>query len=212
MLKVSAKSRLHTGHFCSRKLLLMLLLSIAVSVGSAEAGKGKRPVAKSQKVSAAKVRSTGASLRSVGAKQVSVKQKSARKFTGRVRMSISRNANTQRARVGRMINKNVNNYISKNWHRGTFNTVKQSQEYHLRRHSKGGVLRHGRREALLRYTEAAKRLYNQHQGRRRSTIVAGDQPGYKIQKSAVTGHRGGVYARDGRIISYWRDKHRTRFD
>ncbi len=119
MLKVSAKHRLYTGHFCSRKLLLMLLLSIAVGVGSAEAGKGKRPVAKSQKViansqksaapkrqsrassrvstgsgrrtklSAAKVRSTGSSLRSINASRLNVSRKQSRQLTNSMR-SISR--------------------------------------------------------------------------------------------------------------------------
>jgi hypothetical protein len=96
-----------------------------------------------------------------------------------------------------MINKNVNNYIKKNWDRGTKRSRYENMESHFAR--KGGAYK-----SLLSFTEAGVRLRSQHINRAVPHGIGNNRSrqGVKIHKHPVTGNRYGIYSRTGGIVTH----------
>lgn len=89
----------------------------------------------------------------------------------------------------------VPRYIADQWHRGTFDNVVDSMEYHLGKHGKG--------RTLQQYTIDAMNFYRQNKHRGTPVTLKDGTLGIRIQTGSGRSKVGGYWTVEGKLVTFW---------
>jgi hypothetical protein len=81
------------------------------------------------------------------------------------------------------------------WHKGTFDSVEDSMEYHLMKHGKG--------RTIEEYTNDAMNFYNKNKNLGKTIQLKDGTFGIKIQTGKGKNKIGGYWTNDRKIVSFW---------
>lgn len=76
------------------------------------------------------------------------------------------------------------------WHKGTFDSVDESIEYHLQKHGKG--------RSLEEYTNAAMRFFRVNRDKARQVVLKDGTKGLQLR-----GDTGGYWTENGKLVTFW---------